>query len=115
MNTMEADDAFELLEVDSTMTMRRIRKCYRKKMGRNHPDLHPDNTEHYEEQCKLIGEAFIVIKQVITGRNTMRKQSETYSQKYNSGARGRYNSFDDEFAYTDTSSVIINVGSWMIS
>ena len=53
---------YEVLGVSTYASQEDIKKAYKEKMKKYHPDAHPeDNTNYYEQKAKLINEAYEVL------------------------------------------------------
>ena len=51
-----------LLEIDENATDDEVKKAYKNKARKVHPDKHPDNKEWADEQFKLVGNAYYEIR-----------------------------------------------------
>ncbi|MBS3817308.1 MAG: molecular chaperone DnaJ [Candidatus Thermoplasmatota archaeon] len=55
------EDYYDILEVDEDASKDEIKKAYRKKAKKYHPDKNPDNTDEAREKFKKISEAYEVL------------------------------------------------------
>ncbi|MFP3871421.1 MAG: molecular chaperone DnaJ [Candidatus Natronoplasma sp.] len=58
---MNGEDYYDILGVDRDASKEEIKKAYRKKAKKYHPDKNPDNTEEAREKFKKISEAYEVL------------------------------------------------------
>ncbi len=58
---MPSEDYYDILGVDKDASKQEIKKAYRKKAKKYHPDKNPDNTEEAREKFKKISEAYEVL------------------------------------------------------
>ena len=52
---------YDILEVEEDADSESIKKAYKRLAKKYHPDLNPNNVEHYEEKFKQINEAYHVL------------------------------------------------------
>lgn len=58
---MDGEDYYDILGVDRDASKDEIKKAYRKKAKKYHPDKNPDNTEEARKKFKRISEAYEVL------------------------------------------------------
>ena len=58
---MEKRDYYEILGVGRDATKEDIKRAYRKRAKKWHPDMNPDKREEAEERFKEISEAYAVL------------------------------------------------------
>ncbi len=118
--TMADEDYYDILGVDKDASKDEIKKAYRKKAKKYHPDKNPDNPEEAREKFKRISEAYEVladdekrrrydrygkqgVKQEFTGGDfdwsdfSHREEVEDIFSEFFGGGRRRTGGFEDIF------------------
>jgi len=82
---MNEEDYYDILGLDKDASKDEIKKAYRKKAKKYHPDKNPDNTEEAREKFKKISEAYEVLADDEKRRRYDRYGKQGVKQEFSGG------------------------------